>query len=391
MDESRMQDQISKSRLTFKYRLYPTKAQTAFLAGELREACSLYNAALEERIGAWKICRKSINLYDQQNQLPAMRADGCLTLKNAQCAQNVLGRVDRAFKNFFGRVKRGAKVGFPRFRSVRRYDSITYPQHPTGCRLLDNGRIRVHGAGHIKMKLSRPVEGTIKTSTIKREAGRWFVCFSVEREAQPLPVSIDAVGIDVGLTSFAVLSDGTEIRNPRHYRKAQARLRRCQRKVARRKKGGNRRSKAVQFLQRAHIHVRNQRSDFHHKLSRLIVNSFGLIAVEELNVKGLAGGMLAKSVHDAGWSQFFRFTHYKAENAGREFDEVDPRGTSQECVCGASVPKTLKNRWHSCSVCGREGPRDLISAQVILQRSLGNRASGANVETASCVSREAVY
>src|ERR1039457_323031 len=109
-------------RATFKYRMYPTKAQIEFLNGQLREAASLYNAALEERIGAWKICRKSINYYDQQNQLPAMRADGCLTLVNAQCAQDVLRRVDKTFQAFFARVKRGDKPGFPRFRSFRRYD-----------------------------------------------------------------------------------------------------------------------------------------------------------------------------------------------------------------------------------------------------------------------------
>jgi putative transposase len=329
-------------RATFKYRMYPTKAQIEFLNGLLREAASLYNAALEERIGAWKICRKSINYYDQQNQLPAMRADG-LTLVNAQCAQDVLRRVDKTFQAFFARVKRGDKPGFPRFRSFRRYDSLTFPQHPTGCRLLDNGKIRAHGAGHIKIKLHRPVQGKIKTSTIKREAGRWFVCFSVEVEAKPLPPVDTAVGIDVGLTSFAVLSDGTDIENPRWYRAGQSKLRVAQRRVARRKnKRSNRRRKAIQLLQRANVRVRNQRADFQHKLSRDLVNRHGLIAVEDLNVKGLAGGMLAKSVHDAGWSQFLNYLTYKAANAGRDLVKVDPNGTSQTCTCGTWVPQTIE-------------------------------------------------
>src|SRR4051794_36048308 len=281
-------------RLAYKYRLYPTKAQADFLNGELREAASLYNAALEERIGAWKTCRKSINYYDQANQLKAMRADGCLTLANFSCCQDVLRRVDKTFAAFFARCKRGDKPGFPRFRSFRRYDSITFPSYGNGCRLLDNGKLRVQGAGQIKVKLHRPMDGTSRTVTIKREAGHWFVCFSVERESLPLPESTAKVGIDVGLNSFAVLSDGTEIRNPRHYRNAEARLRRCQRKVARRKKGSKRRRKAVLLLQRAHVHVGNQRRDFQHKLSRQLVNEYGTIAVEDLNVKGLAGGMLAK-------------------------------------------------------------------------------------------------
>ena len=373
-------------RLTFKYRLIPTKAQSVFLSGELRDACSLYNAALEERIGAWKTCHKSISYYDQANQLKAMRADGCLTLANFSCCQDVLRRVNKTFSAFFARCKRGDKPGFPRYRSARRYDSITFPSYGDGCRLLDTGKLRIQGAGHIKVNLHRPLEGVVKTVTIKREAGRWFACFSVERGGQPLPTSDRATGIDVGLDSFAVLADGTEIQNPRHYRNAEARLRRCQRKVARRKKGGNRRRKAVRLLQRAHVHVGNQRRDFQHKESRKLVNEYGVIAVEDLNVKGLASGMLAKSVHDAGWSMFFAMLVYKAESAGRRVIQVDPRGTSQTCVCGQRVAKTLADRWHDCPVCGLSASRDQVSALVILSRARCG-LSGANVEdVVSCVS-----
>lgn len=192
-------------RFALKYRLYPTKAQSRFLDGELREACSLYNAppAKQERDSAWKTWRKSINYYDQANQLKAVRADGCLTLSNFSCCQDVLRRVDKTYKAFFARVKRGEKPGFPRYRSARSYDSLTFPSYGDGCRLLDNGKLRIQGAGHIKVKLHRPVEGTIKTVTIKREAGRWFACISVECEGTPLETSDRATGIDVGLNSFA--------------------------------------------------------------------------------------------------------------------------------------------------------------------------------------------
>jgi len=373
-------------RAAYKYRLYPTDAQSQFLDGQLREACSLYNAAKQERDEAWKICHKSVNYYDQANQLKPMRAEGLVGLENFSCCQDVLRRVDKTYKAFFARVKRGDKPGFPRYRSSRRYDSITFPSYGDGCRLLDNGKLRIQGAGHIKVKLHRPVEGEIKTVTIKREAGRWFVCFSVEREGQPLPESNVAIGIDMGLDSFAVLSDGTKIENPRCYRSAQARLRRAQRKVARRRKYSQRRAKAVKQLQRAHADVRNQRADLQHKISRWLVNNHGVIAVEDLNVKGLAGGMLAKSVQDAGWSQFIAMLSYKAECAGRELVKVDPRGTSQTCVCGVAVPKTLADRWHDCPACGLSAGRDVVSAQVILQRA-GNRPSGRNVEVVvSCVS-----
>ena len=363
----------------------PTAPQVEFLNGELRDAASLYNAALEERIGAWRICRKSINYYDQANQLKAMRADGCLTLANFSCCQDVLRRVDKTFKAFFARCKRGDTPGFPRFRSFRRYDSIAFPSYADGCRLLDNGKLHIQGAGHIKVKLHRPVEGEIKTVTVKRETGRWFVCFSVECKAKPLSSSAAQIGIDVGLNSFAVLSDGVEIDNPHYYRNAEARLRCCHRKVARRRKGSKRRRKAVQLLLRAHVKVFNQRSDFQHKESRKLVNKYGVIAVDDLNVKGLAGGMLAKSVHDAGWSQFLGFIAYKAECAGRELIQVDPRGTSQTCLCGARVPKTLADRWHACPVCGLSAGRDHVSAQVILQRARCG-LSGVNVEVVvSCV------
>jgi putative transposase len=146
--------------------------------------------------------------------LKAMRADGRLTLANFSCCQDVLRRVDKTYKAFYARVKRGEKPGFPRYRSARRYDSITFPSYGDGCGLLATGKLRVQGAGHIKVKLHRPVEGEIKTVTIKREAARWFVIFSVEREASPLPPCAAEVGIDVGLSSFAVLSNGAEIPNP---------------------------------------------------------------------------------------------------------------------------------------------------------------------------------
>jgi putative transposase len=369
-------------RVAFKYRLYPTKTQIAFLDGELREACSLYNAAKQERDDAWKVCRKSINYYDQANQLKAMRADGCLTLANFSCCQDVLRRVDKTYKSFYARVKRGEKPGFPRYKASRRYDSITFPSYGDGCGLL-NDRLRIQGAGQIKVKLHRAVEGVIKTVTVKREADRWFVVFSVECEVSPLLASNRVTGIDVGLNSFAVLADGTEIENPRHYRKAEARFRRYQRMVARRpNKRSNRRRKAVRQLRRAHTHVVNQRKDFQHKLSRSLVNEYGTIAVEDLNVRGLASGMLAKSVHDAGWSGFIAKLSYKAESAGRVLVKVDPRGTSQTCICGARVAKTLSERWHLCSACGLSADRDHVSAQVILQRAR-IEPSSVNVEAVS--------
>jgi putative transposase len=302
--------------------------------------------------------------------LKEIRANGDLALANYSCCQDVLRRVDKAFNAFFARTGKGQKPGYPQFRPVSRYDSITFPSYGDGCKMLDNGKLRLQGVGAVKVKLHRPIEGEIKTVTVKREAGKWFAVFSVECEPKPLLASVEKAGLDVGLTAFATLSDGTEIENPRYYKEAQAKLRRAQRKVARRKRGGNNRKKDVRDLQRAHAHVRNQRTDFAHKVSRTLVVLFGLIVIENLNIKGLAAGMLAKSVNDAGWSSFIAKLAYKAEEAGRVLLKVDPRGTSQRCVCGAPNPKTLSQRWHYCEICGLSVARDHASALEILRLGL---------------------
>ncbi|MCP9493019.1 MAG: transposase [Pyrinomonadaceae bacterium MAG19_C2-C3] len=355
------------SKLTFRYRIYPTKPQTALLDSTLSYCSELYNAALQERRDAWRINRESVNFAGQSAQLPEIKA-AREELENvySQVLQDTLHRVDKTFKAFFARVKRGDKAGFPRFRSRARYDSFTYPQLGFSVK---GAHLCLSKIGKVKIKLHRPLQGKVKTLTVKREAGRWFACLSVECEAQYLPPTLESVGIDVGLTAFATLSDGTEVDNPRYYREAQTKLRKAQRKVARRKKGSHRRRKAVQLLQRAHAHVHNQRADFHHKISRWLVNNYGVIAVEDLNVKGLASGMLAKSVNDAGWSAFLDKVAYKAENAGRGLVKVNARGTSQTCLCGTHTPKTLSQRWHQCSACGLSANRDHVSAQIILSRA----------------------
>jgi putative transposase len=218
--------------------------------------------------------------------------------------------------------------------------------------------------------LHRAIKGEIKTLTIKRENGMWYACFSCVVEPEPLPANNKATGLDVGLCSFVTLSDGTEIANPRLFRKAQKRLRRAQRRVARREKLSKRWKKAVRMVAKMHRKVFNQRNDFQHKLSRKIVNNYGLIFVEDLNVKGLSRGLLAKSVHDAGWAAFFQKLSYKAASAGRRFLPVDARGTSQRCPCGAPNLKRLSNREHVCVNCGLVTTRDHASAMEILRLGL---------------------
>jgi putative transposase len=355
-------------RKTFKYRLYPNAAQQELLRAQLSEACRLYNAALQERRDAYKSHGKSLNYCDQANQLKEIRASGNLGLANYHCCQDALKRVHKAFDAFFRRIKRKQRAGYPRFKSHRRYDSITFPSHGDGNKLLEK-HLRVQGVGDIKIKLHRPVSGKIKTVSVKRAGNHWYACFSCEVSARPLPENTKQIGIDVGLKSFATLSTGEIVDNPGHFAKAEKRLRRTQRRVSRRKKYSKRWRKAVQFVQNVHRDITNQRRDFQHKLSREIVDANQFIAVEDLNVIGLAGGMLAKSVADVGWSSFLNMLAYKAESAGRQLVRVDPRGTSQRCPCGQPAPKKLADRQHVCT-CGLRTTRDHASSLEILRLGL---------------------
>jgi len=362
------------ARKTFKFRLYPNRQQRERLSATLDVCRELYNAGLRERIEAWK-CRTPVRVFDQINQLPdikAIRPDVAAVF--SQVLQDTLRRLDKTYQAFFGRVQRGQKAGFPRFKGCNRYDSFTYPQ--SGFAL--GAKLQLSKIGNIKIKQHRDIEGQIKTLTVRREAGCWYACFSVEYQPTRLPHNSYSIGIDVGLEAFATLSNGKRIENHRYYKAAQAKLRRAQRKVARRQnKKSQRRGKAILLLQKVHRHVANQRKDFQHKWSYRLVQNFGMIAVEDLNIKGLSAGILAKAVHDVGWSSFLNMLAYKAENAGRQVVKVDPKNTSQECPnCHALEKKSLMERVHRC-LCGLTIGRDHAAALVILGRGLRLQAQTA--------------
>jgi putative transposase len=361
-------------RKTFKYRLYPTKKQHALLDEQLTEACRLYNAALQERRDAWKMGKIPITYYQQASQLRDIRAAGNLTLANHASCQAVLRRVDKTFQSFFRRVKRGQKAGYPRYKPLSRVHSYTFPIYGNGCMLRKNKKLYIQGVGELKIKLHREVTGEIKTVTLTKSCGRWDACFSVILPApDPLPATGNATGIDVGISSFAVLSDGTTIKNPRYYQTAHAKLRRAQRRLCRRKKTSHRRKIAIKQVSLLHRHIKNQRRDFHHQVSRKLVKQYDLIAYENLNIKGLARSMLAKPIGDVGWNSFLTMLSDKAAEAGREIVRVNPHGTSQRCICGTAVPKTLRDRWHHCPACQLSVPRDQAAALEILRLGLSRR------------------
>jgi putative transposase len=346
---------------------------------QLALCCELYNAALQERRDAYRLQGLSLTAATQSKQLPeikAVRSD--VAAVGSQVLQDVLQRLDRAYQAFFRRVKAGQTPGFPRFRSSRRYDSLTFkqagwalgPVAPSGKKRT----LTLHGIGTVKLFWSREITGRIKTVTLKRDAcGDWFVTFSCDQvPPRELDVS-DAVGaIDVGLEAMLTESDGSREENMRPAKSAQARIARRQRIASKRKKGGKRRRKAVRILARAHRRIERVRKDWHHKVALKLVRKYGMLAVEDLDVKGMARGMFARAVNDVAWGQFLQILADKAASAGRTLILVDPRGTSQECsACGSTpeVPKVLSERWHRCA-CGYEAHRDENAALNILARGL---------------------
>lgn len=346
-------------RKTFKYRLYPTPAQARRLEQQLEECRWLYNHLLAERRDAWEQRQESVRLYDQHVELPVLKTERPqLSGVQSQVLQNVAVRIDLAFKAFFRRVKAGEKEpGYPRFRGKNRYDSITFPQVPVGCKLeAGTQRLYVMNIGRIKLVYHRRLEGTPKTATIRRSStGKWYVSFSCEcAEPSPLPQTGRQVGIDVGLKTFAMLSTEHAIANPRFFRQEEKALAKAQRRLSKAEKGTPERAERRTVVARVYERSTWRRSDFTHQHSRRIVDTFDLIAVEDLSVNRMVHNhCLAKSIHAAAWSQFASLLSYKAAWAGRKFVAVNPAYTSQDCSqCGHRQLMPLSERTYTCPCCG---------------------------------------
>lgn len=366
---------------TFQYKLYPNTSQSKTLDRWLSICCWLYNRALEMRIKAYKRRGQRIGYNDQQSWLTKLRGRvESLRLIPLGFERDSLRRVDRGMKSFFRRVKAKQKPpGFPRFRSWRRYNSLEYLAPAT---YLKGDRIRIPNMGTIRCRGRLLPEGTQKALRILRRPTGWYAQIVLDDGREPpekRPVE-SAIGIDVGLSTFATLSDGTKVDNPRWLSKSARKIRALQRRVSRRRKGSNRRRNAVNALARRHDIVASQRKGFCHQASTGLVRRFGLIAVENLNVAGMVRSRFGKSILDAAWAQFISQLVLKAEYAGRQVVLVNARGTSQECPnCGVVKPKDLSERWHSCG-CGCECERDHASAQVILARALAGKRGDSREE-----------
>ena len=361
---------------TYKFRVYPTTQQATTLTQWLTTCRIVYNNGLAERKDAWQTHQQAVTYYEQATQLKdAKKTNQFLKAVHSQVLQDVLRRLDKTFNNFFRRIKKGENAGYPRFKGNYRYDSFTYPQ--SGFALeKKKKKLRLSKIGSITITLHRPIpaEGVIKTCTIKRDVDHWYACFSVELR-DPEPESQreiqTAIGVDVGLKSLLTLHTGDPIDNPRWLRNSEKKLANEQRKKDRKVKGSNNRYKQNKKVARVHRKIRNQRKDFHHKLSRTLVDSYDLIVYENLKIINMVKNPhLAKSISDAGWGQLMCFTEYKAEEAGTLLEYVSAYNTTQLCSrCGKLVPKTLANRIHSCPYCGLDLTRDHNSAITILHRS----------------------
>src|SRR5258707_9682572 len=369
-------------RKTFKYKLQPTTNQEGTMEFVVRRCRELYNAGLQERRDAWRMCGISLSRFGQEAELKDIRAEmpeyaGI----HSHVLQDVLARLEKAFQAFFRRIKNGETPGYPRFQGASRYNSFTYKQFGNGA-ALDNGFLVLSKIGRMALRWSRPLEGTPKTVTVSREADGYYVCFScAEVPTQLLPTTGRETGIDVGLKVFLVTAQGVAFENPRHFRKAERRLKTAQRRVSRRKKGSHRRRKAVTLLAKAHLKVQRQRRDFHHKTALALVAHNDTISLEDLRVANLVRNhRLAKSIADASWAQFRAILEAKAAYAGRRVVAVPPAYTSQDCSgCGEHVQKSLSVRTHICPNpdCGLVLDRDENAARNIERAGQALRGAGA--------------
>lgn len=356
---------------TYRFRLKPTKVQAQALAQWLGTCRYVYNLCLDYKKQLYTTHQVSISKNDMQKELSAIAKDvewiGCV---HSQTLQKV---TDRLFKSYDGFFRQGK--GFPKFARRSLYRSFTYKQ---GVKLHQNTcTVQLPKIGKVKYHNSQAVEGSIRTANVVKEANGWYVTLCCEVYIVPLPQKSNVVGLDVGIKSFVVTSDGQVVDNPKHLYKYQYQLKKAQRSVSRKKKGSNNRKKAVGKLEKLHLKVKNTRKDFHHKLTTQFIRENQTIVVENLQVQNMVRNhKLAKSISDAGWYQFVQMLEYKAKWYGREFLKVAPYHTSQDCsVCGwRNTELKLSDREWSC-VNGHTHNRDENAAINIRNKGVGHTLS----------------
>ena len=377
-------------QLRYNYRLYPTPGQRAALARAFGCARVVFNDALRARQQAHAAGLPYPADAELSARLTAAKASperAWLGEVSAVVLQQALADLNAAYRNFFASLagrRKGPKVAPPRFRSRKdRRQAIRFTVNARFS-VTPGGKLRLPKIGDVPVRWSRELPSAPSSVTvIKDAAGRYFASFVVESRPGALPATEPVIGIDLGLTHFAVLSDGRKIASPRFLRRAEKKLRRAQRSLSRKEKGSRNRGKAQVKLARAHARVADARREFHHQLSTALIRENQAVAMEDLAVSGLARTRLAKSVHDAGWSAFVHMLEYKARLHGREFHRIGRfEPTSRVCsACGANDgPKPLHIRAWQCQMCEAWLDRDINAAvNVAKAAGLAVTARGAQV------------
>jgi transposase len=363
-------------QLRYNYRLYPGPGQRQCLARAFGCARVVFNDGLRMRQEARAAGRPYITDSELSARLTAAKATpqrAWLAEVSSVALQQALADLNTAYRNFFASVsgkRKGPRVGAPRFRSRKdRRQAIRFTRNARFT-ITAGGKLRLPKIGDVPVRWSRDLPSEPSSVTVIMDAaGRYFASFVVEVGNDPLPGTGTEVGIDLGLTHFAVLSDGRKIANPRFLRRAERKLRKAQQNLSRKDKGSNNRAKARIKVARVHARVADTRRDWLHKESIRIIRESQAVYVEDLCVSGLARTRLAKSVHDAGWSAFVGMLEYKAARHGRTFGKIGRfEPTSQLCsACGVKDgPKPLSVRQWTCGGCGAEHDRDVNAARNIV-------------------------
>lgn len=364
----------------YRYELKPNNKQRTALLRHAGVARFTYNWGLARRMQEYKDVGKSSNAIDQHKQLNRLKkTDYPWMYEVSKCApQEALRNLDRAFQNFFRNMKAGEKPGFPKFKKKGIHDSFSF----TGTINILDKAVQLPKLKTIRTKEDTDVKGRILSATVSREADRWFVSLSVERDRNVgKPATDEVVGVDVGLNCFAVCSDGQRVESPKPLKQAMETLKRRSRQHSRKKKGSNNRKKSAMKLARLHRKVKNKRKDFLHKASTRLAKTKSVIVVEDLNVSGMMRNhRLAGAINDAGWSEFSRMLNYKTKWYGSKLEKA-PRfyPSSKTCsVCGAKkMAISLSDRTYHCENCGVIIDRD-ENASVNLKQLYTGSSPGIN-------------